>query len=114
MYDTATLFSPGSENVTPLNAVDAQSGPIVQILPNPGTEAGLIEMVAVVRGNGSVQLVNMQLESQGGWVGSDAESAPVAGVWISPFLFAATHSFFQWHGHRKGNISRLVCAVAIS
>jgi nucleoporin NUP159 len=80
VYDTAALFSPGFENVTPLNAVDARSGSIVQILPNPGTEANLIEMVAVVRGDGSVELLNMKLESQGGWVGSDAESAPVAGA----------------------------------
>ncbi|KAF9463874.1 hypothetical protein BDZ94DRAFT_1282304 [Collybia nuda] len=91
VYDTTTLFSPGSENVTPLHAINAQSGPIIQILPNPGTETGLVEMVAVVRGDGTVQLVNMELEPQGGWVGSDADSAPVAVACGDIMTFATTN-----------------------
>ena len=77
VYDTSSLFTPGSENIQPLHFVETHAAPFRQIAPNPGTE---LDIFAVVRSDGCVQLFNTNLESQGGWVGSDIESTPVAGL----------------------------------
>lgn len=80
IYDTSVLFSPGSGNIQPLHVLETHSGPFRQIAPNPGTESGIADSLAVVRADGCVQLLNTNLESQGGWAGSNVESTPVAGM----------------------------------
>jgi nucleoporin NUP159 len=85
VYDTSALFTPGSEIIHPLHSSDTHAGPFRQIAPNPGSEPGIIDTLAVVRGDGCVQLFNTNLESQGGWAGSDIDSTPVAGSSLSLF-----------------------------
>ncbi|KAF8623614.1 hypothetical protein AX17_007317 [Amanita inopinata Kibby_2008] len=81
VYDTAHLFSPGLDNVEPLNASAGSSAPFLQILPNPGIEADLAHLIAVVRGDGIVQVMDINtLEPQGGWAG-EGEATPVAISW---------------------------------
>lgn len=81
VYDTSSLFTPGTNDIQPLARNQIQSSPLRQILPNPGTEPNLSDLVAVV-GDGKVELLNMQLESQGGWVASDLMTQPIAGKLI--------------------------------
>lgn len=77
IYDTTALFTPGSGDVQPLRITQLQSGPLRQIVPNPGTEqSGLVAVV----GDGKAVLLDMQLEPQGGWTASDSLSQPVAGL----------------------------------
>jgi nucleoporin NUP159 len=86
IYDTSSLLTPGDENVQPLHFLETHAGPLRQIAPNPGTE---LDFLAVVRGDGSVQLLNTNLESKGGWIGSDMESTPLAGTYFS--LLSLSH-----------------------
>lgn len=88
VYDTASLFSPGSNSVAPIHIQQDQSGPVRQISPNPGTEQNLSDFVAVVRSNASVTLYNTKLESLGGWVAEDTVSVPVAGICLSYSILA--------------------------
>ncbi|KAK2460935.1 hypothetical protein APHAL10511_007405 [Amanita phalloides] len=81
VYDAAHLFSAGTNEVAPLNMSKTSSAPFIQILPNPGTEAELARLVAVIRGDGTVQVLDVdKLEAQCGWVG-EGEAAPVALSW---------------------------------
>ncbi|PPQ64136.1 hypothetical protein CVT24_008766 [Panaeolus cyanescens] len=80
VYDTAVLCSPGEGDVQPLYNNQVQTSPFRQILPNPGSEPGLSDLVAVV-GDGKVHLWNTRLESQGGWAASDLMSQPIAAAW---------------------------------
>ena len=80
VYDTSALFTPGSELIQPLHFFESHSGPFRQIAPNPGTEPGIVDTLAVVRADGCVQLFNTNLQPQGGWAPSDFDSTPVAGT----------------------------------
>ena len=87
VYDTSALFSPGTNGVEPLTSTQIQRPALRQIVPNPGTEPGLSDLVAVV-GHEKVHLFNMQLESQGGWAATDMSSRPVAGgYFLDPLRF---------------------------
>ncbi|EDR08724.1 uncharacterized protein LACBIDRAFT_294237 [Laccaria bicolor S238N-H82] len=66
--------------VAPLVISQLQSGPLRQILPNPGTESNLVDIVAVL-GDGMVQLLNMGLQLQGGWVADGSSPNPMAISW---------------------------------
>lgn len=79
VYDTARLFSSGSDPVAPLRTYNAQPGTLRQISPNPGTESDLVDIIAVVRSNGIVHLMNTMLESLGGWSATEPNASPVAG-----------------------------------
>jgi len=79
VYDTAALFSPGTSGVGPITSTQIQRPALRQIVPNPGNEPGLSDLVAIV-GHEKVHLFNMQLESQGGWAATDTSSRPVAGA----------------------------------
>lgn len=79
VYDTAKLFSSGSDSISPLRTHSPQAGALRQIAPNPGTEPDLVDTVAVVRSDGVVQLMNTMLESLGGWSSADSNASPVAG-----------------------------------
>ncbi|GLB40668.1 putative nuclear pore complex [Lyophyllum shimeji] len=83
VYDTAILFSAGSDAVSPMHVLPPDTGPIRYIVPNPGTESNLVDLVAVVRSNMTVVLYNSTLEVQGGWIAPDGDlaSAPVAAAW---------------------------------
>lgn len=83
VYDTAALFTSGSGDVQPLKITQLQSGPLRQIVPNPGTEQNLSSLVVVV-GDGKVALLDMQLEPQGGWTASDSSTQPIAGLCLLP------------------------------
>ncbi|KAF8907368.1 hypothetical protein CPB84DRAFT_1822580 [Gymnopilus junonius] len=80
VYDTSAILTPGTNDIQPLNRIQIQSSPLRQIVPNPGSEPGLNDLVAVV-GDGNVHLLNKGLESQGGWVASDLMSQPIAVDW---------------------------------
>jgi len=58
IYDTAALFTPGTDEITPLKTAQVQSPPPRRILPNSGTEPNLCGLVAAV-GDGKVTLLNM-------------------------------------------------------
>ncbi|KAF5370453.1 hypothetical protein D9615_009738 [Tricholomella constricta] len=83
VFDTATLFSAGNDAVVPINKLPSDSGPIRHIVPNPGTEPNLVDLVAVVNSNKTVVLYNTKLEIQGGWIASspDDDSAPATVAW---------------------------------
>ena len=86
IYDTAALFTPGSGDVQPLGITQLQSGPLRQIVPNPGTEQNFSGLVAVV-GDGKAVLLDMQLEPQGGWTASDSLTQPAAGLFAYCLIF---------------------------
>ncbi|KDR78946.1 hypothetical protein GALMADRAFT_1281525 [Galerina marginata CBS 339.88] len=94
VYDTSSLFTPGTNDVQPLGRFQVQSMPIRQILPNPGTEPGLSDIFAVV-GDGKVQLLNMRLESQGGWAATDLMTQPIAGECLWRFFLTFAYSIFS-------------------
>ena len=78
-YDTAALLSPGDNPVQPAHSAKLQVSALKQIAPNPGTEANLVDQIAVV-GDGFVSLLNTQLQPQGRWAGSDSSTTPAAGA----------------------------------
>ncbi|KAH9481729.1 hypothetical protein JR316_0006256 [Psilocybe cubensis] len=80
VYDTSSLFTEGTNDVQPLGRNEIQTSPLRQVVPNPGTEPGLSDLVAIVS-DGKVELLNMNLESQGGWVASDLMSQPISVDW---------------------------------
>ncbi|KAF9526360.1 hypothetical protein CPB83DRAFT_857976 [Crepidotus variabilis] len=80
VYDTASLFSSGTDEVAPLKTTQIQDAALGQIVPNPGTEPALSELVAIV-GDGKVALLNMNLEPQGGWAASDLMTQPISVAW---------------------------------
>lgn len=85
VYDTTRLFSAGSDDVTPLHMFHTQSSmPARQILPNPSSEPNLVELMVVLTADGKVQILNVQMESYGGWVAEDLDSSPVSGMFILP------------------------------
>ena len=84
VYDTARLFSPGSDEVAPLHSFPSTTSSAPrQILPNPGD---IPELVAVLRDNNEntsnqlVEILDVQkLESIGGWRGgSTPDATPTA------------------------------------
>lgn len=85
VYDTTQLFSAGTEQITPL--VSLNTAPIRQIIPNPGVDDTLVDLVAVVYQDGTVQLTNSRMEIQAGWSTGDPEAPPVAGMWPPFSLF---------------------------
>jgi nucleoporin NUP159 len=88
VYDTSALFSSGTDKVGVLASTQIQRPALRQIVPNPGTEPGLSDLVAIV-GQEKVHLFNVKLEPQGGWTATDTSSRPVAGVYLSnPFRSA--------------------------
>jgi len=80
VYDTSALFSSGTDKIGPLASTQIQRPALRQIIPNPGTEPGLSDLVAIV-GHEKVHLFNVQLEPQGGWEATDISSRPVAGMY---------------------------------
>ncbi|KAJ7242761.1 hypothetical protein B0H12DRAFT_843564 [Mycena haematopus] len=80
VFDTAQLTS-SSAQVDPIQVFQGSSSPASQILPNPSNENDLAQLLAIVRVDGTVQMLNMQMESKGAWTGTDFESTPVAASW---------------------------------
>ncbi|KAJ7650651.1 hypothetical protein FB45DRAFT_819946 [Roridomyces roridus] len=81
VFDTAQLFASSSAQVEPIQVFQESSSPPVQILPNPSNEPDLAQLVAIVRSDGTVQMLDMQMQSKGAWAGTDFENAPVAASW---------------------------------
>lgn len=106
VYDANALLCPGSGIVAPLVISQLQSGPLRQILPNPGTESNLVDIVAVL-GDGMVQLLNMGLQLQGGWVADGSSPNPTASsyaTFLSSFLcLTVTVSFLVSQGQTPCN-----------
>lgn len=90
VYDATSLLTPGTNDITPLKTTQVQSSPLRQILPNPGAEPNLCEVVAVV-GEGKVALINMQLETQACWAASDLMTQPVSGEFAGECLKVMTN-----------------------
>ncbi|KAJ7178860.1 hypothetical protein C8R43DRAFT_1057293 [Mycena crocata] len=80
VFDTAQLFS-SSAQVDPLQVFQESASPAVQILPNPSNENDLAQLVAIVRADGTVEMLNMQMETKGAWAGTDSDNTPVAASW---------------------------------
>ena len=79
VYETDKLFSPGSGELSPAHVLQSSSSPPLEILVNPSNEPGLAGHIAILRVDGTVQVLNSQLESQGGWTAENFDSTPVAG-----------------------------------
>lgn len=95
VYDTSAVFTPGSNEIQPIGILQTSQQPIIDIASNPNTEdPTLSALLAVVRVDGSVQVLNTNLEPQGGWVAGDADSAPVTGVFSSLLLHFNIYSIF--------------------
>lgn len=87
-YDTSSVFTSGFNEITPIHVFQSSQQPILDIAPNPnGEDVNLSNLLVVLRGDGTVQILNSSLEPQGGWATGDADSAPVAGA---SFCFAFT------------------------
>ncbi|KAJ7039548.1 hypothetical protein C8F04DRAFT_1392249 [Mycena alexandri] len=80
VFDSAQLRSSSAE-ANPIQVFQGSSSPASQILPNPSNENELAQLVAIVRVDGTVQMLNMQMESKGAWAGTDFENTPVAASW---------------------------------
>ncbi|KAL0063673.1 hypothetical protein AAF712_009365 [Marasmius tenuissimus] len=80
-YDTATICTQGTNEITPLNFLQQSTSPPIQIQPNHSSDPALADLVAVVRKDGNVELLNTTLERQHGWNPGDASSTPVAVSW---------------------------------
>uniref|UniRef100_A0A0W0F345 Nucleoporin Nup159/Nup146 N-terminal domain-containing protein n=1 Tax=Moniliophthora roreri TaxID=221103 RepID=A0A0W0F345_MONRR len=80
-YDTASILSQGSNEVAPLNILQQSTSPPVEIKPNPNNDSALADLIAVVRKDGSVELLNTGFEMQGAWGPGDASSTPVTVSW---------------------------------
>ncbi|KAJ6468466.1 hypothetical protein C8R45DRAFT_909556 [Mycena sanguinolenta] len=80
VFDTAQLSSSSSQ-VDPIHVFQGSSSPASQILPNPSNENDLAQFVAILRVDGTVQILDMQMESKGAWAGTDFESTLVAASW---------------------------------
>jgi nucleoporin NUP159 len=78
LFDTSQLFTEDANEVHPLTSAHVQTTSVRQIVPNPGAEPGLSDLIAVVS-NGKVQLLDTQLEPQGGWTATDLMTQPIAG-----------------------------------
>ncbi|KAF9046803.1 hypothetical protein BDZ89DRAFT_1033594 [Hymenopellis radicata] len=76
-YATDQLFSSG--DAPPLQIIPG--GPVRQLIPNPSNEAGLSDLLAIVRNDGRVHLINSQFQPQGGWEPADQDSIVVAASW---------------------------------
>ncbi|KAF4613917.1 hypothetical protein D9613_007855 [Agrocybe pediades] len=70
-YDSAAVLTAGTNDIQPSNRIQLQQTPLRRLVPNPGTEEGLKDLVAVV-GDNFVRLLNTRLESQGGWSTNDS------------------------------------------
>ncbi|KAF7375142.1 hypothetical protein MSAN_00400600 [Mycena sanguinolenta] len=80
VFDTAQLNS-SSAQVDPIHVFQGSSSPVSQILPNPSNENDFAQLVAILRVDGTVQMLDMQMESKGAWAGTDFESTLVAASW---------------------------------
>ncbi|KAJ6577346.1 hypothetical protein B0H19DRAFT_1019727 [Mycena capillaripes] len=80
VFDTAQLISAAAQ-VDPVQVFQGSTSPASQILPNPSNESDLAQLVVIVRLDGTVQIINMQMESKGAWAGTDFESTLVAASW---------------------------------
>ncbi|KAF7327488.1 hypothetical protein MKEN_00327400 [Mycena kentingensis (nom. inval.)] len=80
VYDTAAVFSSNGSVATP-QIHQASSSPPLQILPNPSSDNELAQLVAIVRADGTVEMLDMQLNTRGAWRATDPETTPVAASW---------------------------------
>ncbi|KAF7967280.1 hypothetical protein HWV62_34989 [Athelia sp. TMB] len=87
VFDTARLFSSGSDEIPPLHSFPStSSSPPRQILPNPGE---IPDLVAILRDDGGstgtqlVEIIDVQkLESVGGWrSGNNPDAKPTSLSW---------------------------------
>jgi len=84
VFDTARLFTPGSEEITQLHSFPSttSSAPL-QILPNPGDMPDLVAVLRDGDGNPGTQLVEIvdveKLDSVGGWrSGNSPDATPTS------------------------------------
>ncbi|KAF7306316.1 hypothetical protein MIND_00422800 [Mycena indigotica] len=80
IYDTGALFSSSSPS-SPLQVYQASSGLPLQILPNPSNDGDLAQLVAIVRMDGTVEMLDAQMQTKGAWRATDADNLPVAASW---------------------------------
>ncbi|KAJ4488409.1 hypothetical protein J3R30DRAFT_3435653 [Lentinula aciculospora] len=81
-YDTSSVLTPGSNDIPPSYILQSSQQPILDITANPNNEdPNLSNLLAVVRTDGAVQLLNSNLEPQGGWIAGDADSSPAVVAW---------------------------------
>ncbi|KAJ7056555.1 hypothetical protein C8F01DRAFT_1257223 [Mycena amicta] len=80
VYETGPIFS-FAASVSPAQVYSASSSPPLQILPNPSNENELAQLVAIVRADGTVEMLDMQMQTRGAWRATDQESVPIAASW---------------------------------
>jgi nucleoporin NUP159 len=98
VYDTWSLFTPGSDNIFPLHSFSSLSPTAPrQILPNPGDMPNL---VAVLREPGvslSVEILDVQkMEPLGGWnSGNTPDTTPTSCMYSSSRGVACAHDILS-------------------
>ncbi|CAK5268804.1 unnamed protein product [Mycena citricolor] len=80
VFDTTHLFT-SSTPVDPIHVLDTSTSPPLQILPNPSGDHDLSQLLAIVRADGTAQVLSAQMEHRAGWMGSNAEDSPVVAAW---------------------------------
>ncbi|KAF7299430.1 hypothetical protein MIND_00892800 [Mycena indigotica] len=80
IYDTGALFLSSTPS-SPLQVYQASSGLPLQILPNPCNDGDLAQLVAIVRMDGTVEMLDAQMQTKGAWRATDADNLPVAASW---------------------------------
>lgn len=88
VYETEKLFGSDSGEPIPVLIQPTSPAPVRQIMPNPSSDPSLADLVAVLREDGSVQVLNGQLQSQADWVAGDFASTAVAGTSLECFSVA--------------------------
>ncbi|KAF7317019.1 hypothetical protein HMN09_00436300 [Mycena chlorophos] len=80
VYEMGSIFS-GAASANPIKIHSASASPPLQILPNPSSENELAQLVAIVRADGTVEMLDMEMQLKGAWQATDSESTPVAASW---------------------------------
>lgn len=72
-YETGQLFSE-TPNVNAIHVQTNTQSPARHLVANPSTEDDLVDMVAIVRADGSVELVNGSMQIFAGWAPTNEQA----------------------------------------
>ncbi|KAJ3911316.1 hypothetical protein F5877DRAFT_73278, partial [Lentinula edodes] len=67
-YDTTSVPIPGSNETSSLHVLQSSQQPILDTTSNTNDDDPNLSLLATIRADGMVQVLNANLESQGGWV----------------------------------------------
>ena len=83
VFDARALFREGPNEAAPLADHFTRAGPPRQVTPNPSTDAGLAELVAIVTHDGFALILDVTKGMQGGWQSEEGQPRISAGACIS-------------------------------